>query len=99
VEQLKQHAAELARKHRVSPERGRDRLLGRLSGNELPVGGPPVISAAVAQDQKFLPPASVPGQFYLIKEQIIAVRQHLPRAIAGNFRGCPRRDDRLPARI
>jgi len=89
VEQLKQHAADLARKHRVSPERGRDRLLGRLSGNELVLlEARRLTSAAVARDQEISPAGEwFLDNFYLIKEQILAVRLHLPR---GYSRELPR---------
>lgn len=81
IEQLEQHAAELAQQHRVSRERGRDRLLGRLSENErVLLETHRLITAAVAQDQEISPADKwFLDNFYLIKEQIRAVRQHLPK--------------------
>ncbi|MFH2067904.1 MAG: glucoamylase family protein [Candidatus Omnitrophota bacterium] len=100
IEQLEQHAAEIARKHRVSPERGRDRLLGRLSGNErVLLEAHRLIATAVAREQEISPADEwFLDNFYLIKEQIRAVRQHLPkgysrelpRLFTGQMAGYPR---------
>ncbi len=89
IEQLEQHAAELAQKHRVTHERGRDFLLGRLSENErILQEAHRIITKAVAQDHEISPADRwFLDNFYLIKEQILAVRQHLPK---GYSRELPR---------
>ena len=81
VEQLEQYAAELAKKHRTTPERGHDRLLGRLSENERALQKDyRAITKAVAQDREISPADRwFLDNFYLIKEQILAARQHLPK--------------------
>jgi cellobiose phosphorylase len=100
IEQLEQHAAELAQKHRVSSERGHDRLLGRLSGNErVLLEAYRIIAEAVSRDQEISPAGEwFLDNFYLIKEQIRAARQHLPkgynrelpRLSSGGMLGYPR---------
>jgi len=100
VEQLEHHAAELAKKHRVSKERGRDFLLGRLSENErVLTEAHRIITKSVARSQESSPADRwFLDNFYLIKEQILAVRQHLPkgysqalpRLSAGPMAGYPR---------
>jgi len=82
IEQLEQHATELAKKHRVTHERGRNSLLGRLSENERVLQEAyRIITKATAQDQEISPADRwFLDNFYLIKEQILAVRQHLPKS-------------------
>ncbi|MFH0797150.1 MAG: glucoamylase family protein [Candidatus Omnitrophota bacterium] len=89
VEQLEQHAAELAGKHRIGPERGRDRLLERLSGNERVLRAAHRLIAEAAAQEKEISPADewFLDNFYLIKEHIRTARQHLPR---GYSRELPR---------
>ncbi|HNS33041.1 MAG TPA: glucoamylase family protein, partial [bacterium] len=89
AEQLEQHAADLAKKHHVTKECGGDSLLGRLSENERVLQDAyRIITKAAAQDKELSPADKwFLDNFYLIKEQILAVRQHLPK---GYSRKLPR---------
>ena len=89
VEQLEQHAAESAKKHRISPEPGRDHLLGRLSENErVLLEAHKLITATIALDHEISPAGEwFLDNFFMIKEQIRTARQHLPR---GYSRELPR---------
>lgn len=88
IEQLKRHAAAMAKQHRIASRPGADRLLPRLTDNEnLLLAAYDVVTASVP-GQKTLPTeAWLLDNFYLIEQQIGLARRHLPR---GYSRQLPR---------
>jgi cellobiose phosphorylase len=80
VEQLSQHARNLAAAHRVVPERCTDRLLARLDENELKLRAFNRATLAVNPHRRITPAAEwLLDNFYLVEEQIQTARRHLPR--------------------
>ncbi|RJX32205.1 MAG: cyclic beta 1-2 glucan synthetase [Oxalobacter sp.] len=100
IEQLKRHAASLARQHKIDPHSGADRLLPRLTDNARVLQGAyDVVTAAAAPGQRIIPAeAWLLDNFYLIEQQIVLARRHLPkgyskqlpRLIDGSSAGFPR---------
>ncbi len=89
ADQLEQHGKTLANLHKLSPRRGPDHLLTRLSENEnILIGACNVLTAAV-KDSRGIAPAGewLLDNFYLIEEQIRTAKRHLPK---GYSRGLPR---------
>lgn len=81
VEQLKRHAIHLAGLHKLDLRPGRDKLLPRLDENERILHATyDIVTAAVSPGQRLLPAESwLLDNFYLIEQQIVLARRHLPR--------------------
>jgi cyclic beta-1,2-glucan synthetase len=100
IEQLKQHAAELAGLHRVERRPGRNSLLPRLDAHEaILLAAHGVVVRAAAAGQAITPAETwLLDNFYLIEQQIALVRRHLPsdysrqlpRLLEGSSAGYPR---------
>lgn len=100
IEQLKRHAATLARQHRIKHRPGPDRLLPRLADNErILIKAYDSVTAAVTQERRITPvEAWLLDNFYLIEQQIGMARRHLPRGYSkqlpqlaeGPYAGYPR---------
>ncbi len=82
IEQLERHAKAIAALHTLSVGPGRDALLSRLAENErVLVDTYDLVSAAADQDRSIEPAAEwLLDNFYLIEEQIRAIRRLLPPA-------------------
>ncbi len=82
IEQLERHAATIAASHALALGPGRDSLLSRLAENErVLVDTYDLVSAAANQDRSIEPAAEwLLDNFYLIEEQIRAIRRLLPPA-------------------
>ncbi|MFA5262722.1 MAG: glucoamylase family protein [Opitutaceae bacterium] len=88
VEQLARHARALAADHRIVTQRGANRLLARLDGNEQSLRNFNRSTLAVNPSRRITPAAEwLLDNFYLIEEQIQMARRHLPR---GYSRELPR---------
>ncbi len=89
IEQLKRHAIKLAGEHRLEPHPGADKLLPRLADNErvLLAAYQVVTSAAIPGNRLIAAEAWLLDNFYLIEQQIIQARRHLPH---GYSRQLPR---------
>jgi len=81
LEQLKEHAKELAPKHTVDEKRGRDLLLPQLSENECVLLNAYRLITDDREGELRVTPAAewLRDNFYLIEEQIRAARSHLPK--------------------
>ena len=81
VDQLRQHALELAGRHQIGPHRGPDRLLPRLDENEQVLLSAYRVVTEAVQSHRTLQPAGewLLDNFYLVEEQIRTARRHLPR--------------------
>jgi hypothetical protein len=92
IEQLKRHAVTLAGEHNIEPHPGPDRLLPRLADNEsVLLAAYDVVTAAAKTGQRIASAeAWLLDNFYLIEQQIILARRHLPR---GYSRQLPRLAD------
>ncbi|MHB2016953.1 MAG: GH36-type glycosyl hydrolase domain-containing protein [Candidatus Xenobia bacterium] len=86
VQQLEQFATALAEQHLADPmlprARHQDRLLPRLQQNEqILVETYDLVTTALAQSRRLAPGAEwLLDNFYLIEEQILTARRHLPRS-------------------
>jgi hypothetical protein len=80
VEQLRRHAAAVARRHRLDPRHRPDRLLRRLAVNErVLIAGHQLVSQAAAGGRRVALAAEwLLDNFYLIEQQIALARRHLP---------------------
>ena len=91
VSQLEQHATALAGWHELSPasENGPDRLLPRLTANEVALReAHALVTEAVKRGAQITPAAEwFIDNYHLIEEQIRTARRHLPR---GYSRELPR---------
>jgi cyclic beta-1,2-glucan synthetase len=92
IEQLKRHAVTLAGQHRIDPHPGPDRLLPRLADNErVLLAAYDLVTAAATPGQRIVAAeAWLLDNFYLIEQQIVLARRHLPR---GYSRQLPRLAD------
>ena len=100
IEQLERHAKVVAMAHTLAAGRGDDRLLPRLDDNERILIATYDLVAAAADDNRRIEPAAewLLDNFYLIEEQIRAIRrllppaysQELPRLSTGGLAGFPR---------
>ena len=80
VEQLAQHAKDLATSHQVVTRRGANCLLARLRQNEEVLKGFNRATLEVSPSRRITPAAEwLLDNFYLIEEQIQLARRHLPR--------------------
>lgn len=88
LEQLKRHAVNLAQQHKIDPNHGADKLLARLKENEAVILNAYEIITCANQDSENneakLSPAEgwLLDNFYLIQQQIILARRHLPRGFS-----------------
>jgi cellobiose phosphorylase len=82
LDQLRAHASDLAAHHKVVESHGPSKLHRRLTENEaVLVDAYELTTAAVASGRRVnLAVEWLLDNFYLIKEQIITARRHLPRA-------------------
>jgi cellobiose phosphorylase len=96
IEQLKRHAETLAGQHRIDPRPGPDRLLARLADNErVLLAAYDVVTAVATPGLRIVPAeAWLLDNFYLIEQQIIQARRHLPH---GYSRQLPRLANGLSA--
>jgi cellobiose phosphorylase len=80
IEQLENHAKVIARSHQLAGGSRRDKLLPRLAENEnVLVETYDLIAASADLDRRIEPAAEwLLDNFYLIKEQILAIRRLLP---------------------
>jgi cyclic beta-1,2-glucan synthetase len=86
----------LAGRHRIDPHPGPDRLLPRLAENaRVLLTAYDLVTAAATAGQRLIPAeAWLLDNFYLIEQQIVLARRHLPR---GYSRQLPRLADGLSA--
>ncbi len=88
LEQLKRHAVNLATQHKIDLNIGADKLLARLKENETVIlNAYEIITCAnqsAAKNQPKLSPAEgwLLDNFYIIQQQIILARRHLPRGFS-----------------
>ena len=81
LEQLKRHSLTLARRHRIDPSPGADRLLPRLDDNARVLMAAYDVVTAAPPAQRIVPAeAWLLDNFYLIEQQIGLARRHLPRS-------------------
>ena len=80
VDQLSQHAANIAASHRLTTRARRDSLIRRLNDNErVLVETHDLLMAAVQRERRITPAAEwLLDNFYLVEEQIRIARRHLP---------------------
>ncbi len=80
VDQLQHHAGALARRHRTGSQRKPDKLLRRLADNErVLVAAHGIVSQAAAGGRRIALAAEwLLDNFYLIEQQILLARRHLP---------------------
>ena len=100
AEHMERHGRQLARSHRISTRQHSDRLLDRLSDNQLVLDRACTLLTAAAQANRRITPAGewLLDNIYLIEEQIAIARRHLPRnysrelprLVQGSSAGLPR---------
>ncbi len=100
VDQMEQHGKFLAKLHKVSLGRHRDKLLSRLAENESVLTDVLSLLMAAIKAGRHITPAGewLLDNFYLIEEQIRLARRHLPRGysqqlprlVSGPSAGLPR---------
>lgn len=80
IEQLKRHAITLANAHQTVPDLGSDKLLPRLADNARVLNEAyEVVTSAATAGQTMVPAeAWLLDNFYLIEQQILQARRHLP---------------------
>ncbi len=98
--QMALHGRHLAEQHILSPRRGPDRLLARLSENAEVIGDTcKQLTAAIKAGRQITPASEwLLDNFYLIEDQIRTARRHLPkgyskqlpRLVDGDTGGSPR---------
>lgn len=81
-DQMKQHGKTLAGTHELSPGRAPDRLLSRLSENEIVLIGACDLLTEAVKAKRLIAPAGewLLDNFYLIGEQIRTAKRHLPKS-------------------
>ncbi|WP_304915365.1 GH36-type glycosyl hydrolase domain-containing protein [Methylophaga sp.] len=81
IEQLKRHAVDLAHEHQIDPNLDSDKLLPRLAENTrvLHTAYDVVTSAATAGQTMVPAEAWLLDNFYIIEQQILLAKNHLPR--------------------
>lgn len=87
IEQLREHSKSFARQHEVWPRHGPDLLIARLLDNErLLLDTYDALAVAVKKEEQITPAAEwLLDNFYLIEEQILTARRHLPPAYSGSL--------------
>ncbi|MBI2425936.1 MAG: cyclic beta 1-2 glucan synthetase [Candidatus Hydrogenedentes bacterium] len=82
VHQLEQHAAAVAGMHQLAGSPGPDKLIARLMENErILLRTYDLLALAVEQDYQITPAAEwLLDNFYVIEEQVLMARRHLPRS-------------------
>jgi len=98
--QMKEHGVRVAKAHQVVKEKQPDKLLSRLDGNEESILMVHNVLVESVKDNMPIAPASewFLDNFYLIKEQILLARKHLPKEYSqtlpilakGKSKGLPR---------
>jgi cellobiose phosphorylase len=98
--QMKDHAAIVARSHKILKEKREDKLLKRLDDNEkILVEVRNLLVESIQSGQSITPAAEwLLDNFYLIEEQIVIAKKHLPKKYSeglpylenGNSSGMPR---------
>ena len=98
--QLESHAKELAERHQVDPMPDKDLLLPRLAENEaILLRANELLTGAVAANLRITPASEeFLDNFYMMNEQILMAKQHLPRGYSkelphmlnGSLAGYPR---------
>ena len=81
IEQLNRHAVTLAKNHQIDPALRTDKLLPRLADNARVLNAAyDVVTTAATAGQTMVPAeAWLLDNFYLIEQQIIQAKRHLPR--------------------
>ncbi len=81
ADQMEEHGRALAAAHRLTPNRGADRLLPRLAANEAVLLDAVDLLTAAARANRRITPAGewLQDNFHLIAEQIRTAKRHLPR--------------------
>ncbi|AGW15050.1 GH36-type glycosyl hydrolase domain-containing protein [Megalodesulfovibrio gigas] len=81
IKQLERHAVAMAGQHRIDPHPGADKLLPRLADNaRVLTMAHEVVTAAALPGQRIAPAeAWLLDNYYLIEQQIVMARRHLPR--------------------
>jgi cellobiose phosphorylase len=83
VDQLRQHARQLAKGHRLVPAKDPNRLLSRLAANEKLLREYNEQSLRVGNVRRVTPAAEwLLDNFHLIEQQIRMARRHLPRTFS-----------------
>ncbi|HTQ27942.1 MAG TPA: hypothetical protein VMI35_07435, partial [Puia sp.] len=100
LDQLNRHGAALAAAHKLLPRKCRDQLLKRLDDNEHILKEVRNMLVESLGSERTVTPAAewLLDNFYLIEEQILIARSHLPKGYSeglpclagGNSRGLPR---------
>ena len=103
ADQMEQYGRVLATRHQLADRRTPDRLLARLSANEIALSGVcELLTAAVTGKLRITPAGEwLLDNFYLIEEHIRAAKRHLPKGYShelprlkymrsGSSAGCPR---------
>ena len=103
ADQMEQYGRVLATRHQLAERRMPDRLLARLSANEVALAGVcELLTAAVSGKQRITPAGEwLLDNFYLIEEHIRTAKRHLPKGYShelprlkhtrsGSLAGCPR---------
>ena len=88
VSQLQEHARALGRTRLIGASRAEDQLLTRLADNAAALRDAyTLVTAAVTASRRITPAAEwLLDNFYLVEEQVLTSRRHLPRATAAS---CP----------
>ncbi|MCC5797792.1 MAG: hypothetical protein JJU48_10785 [Methylophaga sp.] len=81
IEQLKRHAISLAHEHKIDPNLSADKLLPRLADNARVLNAAYDVVTTAATAGQSMVPAEVwlLDNFYLIEQQILQAKSHLPR--------------------
>jgi cellobiose phosphorylase len=81
AEQMERHGRALARAHQCTEKRATDRLIARLADNRRVLEQARLLSTEAAQANRRITPAGewLLDNFYLIEEQILTARRHLPK--------------------
>jgi hypothetical protein len=100
IDQLERHAKAIAASHRLATGRARDKLLSRLDDNErVLIETYDLVTVAADQNRSIEPAAEwLLDNFYLIEEQIRAVRRACPVLTAASRAG-QRTGGQLSARM
>jgi cyclic beta-1,2-glucan synthetase len=87
IEQLREHAKTFASQHELWTRHGPDLLIPRLLDNErLLLETYDALAVAVKKEEQITPAAEwLLDNFYLIEEQILTARRHLPPAYSGSL--------------
>ncbi len=100
ADQMERHGKTLAQTHTLRPGHGRDQLLGRLADNKKVLNAAYELLTDTVKLGRRITPAGewLLDNFYLIEEQIVTARRHLPKGYSrelpllthGSSAGLPR---------